>query len=282
MSNIKIIPDTNVILAASIGENTLEFEELIGFNFLTELRKTTGQHEFYEECIQLFDLFHPSKCADGYLIPTVRLECFKVLCKAVHNVFYSSDKSYGERRGKNLKDENTLEDQRILDEVTLITDYFYEYKMKELFKKLNRFDQNYLERKENLDDVKIMSQNLCRCYVQWGKKQKDEIVRTNGKQIIQNVEQLREFVRIYASDDTGPNMTFNRSTTRDEKILAEVITLKKKLKDPDSRFFIASKDTRFFSPYHLDNTVTEEIRIQFGIICDEPGIISKRIKQSSL
>ena len=74
MSDVKVIPDTNVLVAASIMENMDELGVVV-------------KHQFYDQSVQLFSLFHPPQSVEGYAMPQVKTECFRVLSRAVRDVF---------------------------------------------------------------------------------------------------------------------------------------------------------------------------------------------------
>ena len=54
----------------------------------------------------------------------------------------------------------------------------------------------------------------------------------------------------------------------DKLILAQTIYIT--LVYSESKIYIASNDTGFFSPYKGDSTITNAIYIEFGIICANP------------
>ncbi|MCY4490877.1 MAG: hypothetical protein OXC46_05355 [Thaumarchaeota archaeon] len=71
----------------------------------------------------------------------------------------------------------------------------------------------------------------------------------------------------------------------DKLILAQGVTCKKLVDDPESKdyipnckIYIASNDKKFFSSYNEDGTITNVIRVMFKIICDSPEKIVDRVK----
>lgn len=111
MSDVKIIPDTNVIVAASIIKNMGELGII--------------KHDFYDQSIQLFSLFSYPKCADGYAMPQIKAECFGVLSRAVKDVYVP----------KRLSD-NVAKEKFYDDAVGIISSS--EHKMRELLSRLKK------------------------------------------------------------------------------------------------------------------------------------------------
>lgn len=258
MSSIKVIPDTNVVVAASIMENIDEIGII--------------KHHFYDQSIQLFSLFKSPNGIEGFAIPKVKAECFGVLSRAVKEVFVpkqSMDLSLKEKFYNNA--------------VGIISSS--EHKMRSLLSRLRKVKIDQKNVQNNLRDVEDMSRELQKLYHQtyqrynrrrkeskerskpilsepkWQKEQKMEVVNTHGEQVTREAKQLERFMRKY------PN-------TPDQKILAEVITFKQSLVDSDHYVLVASSDTGFFSPYHYyggkSDTVTEAIYNRFKIRCDHP------------
>jgi len=263
MSDVKIIPDTNVIVAASIIENIYELEIVV-------------KHHFYDQSIQLFSLFRPPQSVDGYLIPQVKSECFGVLSRAVKDVFVP----------RRIFD-SSVKEKFYNDAVGIISSS--EHKMRHLLSRLKRAKLDYGQIQKNLRDVEEMSNDLRQLYKRkymkkqwrrnesrtrskpilsepkWKKEQKDEVVYTFGGQVMREAKQLERFMR--------------KSNKPDERVLAQVITFKKSLSESEPHVLIASSDTGFFSPYYYyggkSDTVTEEIFNRFGIRCDHPRDIFK-------
>ena len=263
MSDVKIIPDTNIIVAASIMENIHELDIVV-------------KHPFYDQSIQLFSLFYPPKLIDGYALPQVKAECYGVLSRAVKGVYVPK------------KFTNSVVKERFYnDAVGIISSS--EHKMRRLLSKLKRVRLDNSQVQKNLRDVEDMSHGLRQLYNQkykkkyerkkeskirakpilnepkWNKEQKDEVVQTHGGQIVREAKQLERFMR--------------KTNEPDERVLAQAITFKNSLGESDSPILLASSDTSFFSPYHYyggkSDTVTEEIYKRFGIICDHPRDIFK-------
>ena len=79
MATVKIIPDTNVIVAASISESFPEIPEGI-------------RHQFYDESAQLFSLFKKtSNKKMGIALPWVEKESSRVLKHAIIDVFHKHE-----------------------------------------------------------------------------------------------------------------------------------------------------------------------------------------------
>ena len=66
----------------------------------------------------------------------------------------------------------------------------------------------------------------------------------------------------------------------DKLILAQAATYKKSV-NSKYKIYIASNDTRFFSPYKGDSTITDAIRDKFGIICGNPKEICDAVFPNS-
>lgn len=264
MQFVKIIPDTNVIVSASIMENLEE----IGI----------VKHEFYDTSIQLFSLFKKqTPDVEGIAIPKVKSECFGVLSRAVKDTFVP-----------NRKLDPVLKEKFYDNAVSIVSSS--EHKMRNLLARLRKIQLDPVQIAKNLQDVQNMSKDLKRDYdnkykrkdwrrkeskkrakpvtsePKWQQEQKDEAVLAHGVQVTRESKQLERFVRKY------PNAS-------DQEILAQAITFKILLNDPDSRILLASSDTGFFSPYYYyggkSDTVTERIFVKFGIRCDHPRQIFK-------
>lgn len=260
----KIIPDTNVIVSASILENLKD----IGI----------VKHTFYDESIQLFSLFKKqTPHVEGIAIPKVKSECFRVLSQAVKDTFVP----------KNMLD--LIMKEKFYDNAVSIISSS-EHKMRGLLSKLRKTQLDQEQIAKNLHNVNHMSKNLKQSYdkkykrkdwrrkeikkrakpitsePKWQEEQKKEVIDAHGEQVGRESKQLERFVKKY------PN-------TSDQEILAQVITFKISLNDPNSNILIASSDTGFFSPYHYSggtsDTVTMRIWSEFGIICDHPRQIFK-------
>ena len=254
--DVRVAPDTNVVVAASIMENAGELGVI--------------KHHFYDQSIQLFSLFRDSDT--GFAMPKVRSECFAVLSKAVKSTYIPKD---------NL---DVALKERFYDESVAIISSS-EYKMRELLSRLTAVELDSGGVSENLDDVIRMSKDLRDLYratygssawrtqetrerskpvmtePAWSKDQKREAVHTHSGQVTREAKQLERFMKGY------PNKP-------DQMILAEVITFKKSLAGDNPYVLIASSDSGFFSPYYYyggkSDIVTEEIYNRFGIRCDHP------------
>lgn len=254
--DVKVAPDTNVVVASSIIENAGELGVV--------------KHPFYDQSIQLFSLFRELDI--GFAMPKVRSECFGVLSKAVKSVYVPKRKL-----------DMALKEKFYDESVAIISSS--EYKLRELLSRLTVVELDSGEVSENLDDVIQMSKDLKDLYNStyrssawrkqetrerskpvltepaWREDQKKEVVHIHSGQVVREARQLERFMRKY------PNKP-------DQMILAEVITFKKSLAGGNPRVLIASLDSGFFSPYYYrdgkSDTVTKEIHNRFGIWCDRP------------
>ena len=254
--DVKVVPDTNVVVASSIMENAGELGII--------------KHHFYDQSIQLFSLFRNSD--KGVAVPKVRSECFAVLSKAVKSAYIPNGKM------------NVAQKEKFYDESVAIISSS-EYKMRELLSRLTAVELDSGEVTKNLKDVRQMSEDLKDLYgttysssarrkqeirersdpvltePAWQKDQKKEVVSAYSDQVTREAKQLERFMKKY------PNKP-------DQMILAEVITFKKSLAKDNSCVFIASSDSGFFSPYYYyggkSDIVTEKIYNIFGITCDHP------------
>ena len=254
--DVKVVPDTNVVVAASIMENAGELGII--------------KHHFYDQSIQLFSLFKDNDI--GVAMPKVRSECFMVLSKAVKAVFVPNNKL-----------DMTLKEKFYDESVAIISSS--EYKMRVLLSRLTAADLDKGKILDNLKGVIQMSRDLKDMYhtkyrstdwrkqetknrsktvltePAWKQEQKKEVVHAHRSQVTREAKQLERFMKKY------PNKP-------DQMILAEVITFKKSLAGKNPYLLIASSDSGFFSPYYYyggkSNIVTEEIYNRFGIRCDHP------------
>ncbi len=227
--DVKVVPDTNVVVASSIMENAGE----LGI-----------KHPFYEQSIQLFSLFKDSDI--GLTMPKVRSECFAVLSKAVKSVYIPENKL-----------DVALKEKFYNESVAIIS--ASEYKMRDLLSRLIAVKLNSREVSKNLKNVRQMSKDLMHRYIAtyssptrrkqeteerskpvltepaWEKDQKTEAVHTHRGQVTREAKQLERFMRTY------PNKS-------DQMILAEVITFKKSLAEDNPDVLIASSDSGFSPP----------------------------------
>ena len=263
--NPKIVIDTNVIVAASILENIQELNLQI-------------KHDFYDPSIQLFSIFKKRPREQiGISIPTVRSEAFLVLSKAVKNTMIPLGNI--DLRTKEILYNNA---------VALVNSC--EHKMRYLFSLLLEKNPHKNNNQKNFEKVKDMAMYLREEWKRkyrgklkreseiknrakpittepkWKSEQKAEVVDAYRSQIYIESKQLERFMNKY------PNLN-------DEWILAETLTIQEDYKNIDEyyQFYIASFDKGFFSPYIYQgvksDTVTNEIKERFKIICDIPNVI---------
>ena len=256
--DVVVVPDTNVVVAASIMENAKELGVI--------------KHVFYPDSIQLLSLFKKSKI--GFVMPKVRTECFAILSKAVKSTYTPK---------KNI--DVTLK-MEIYDELVAIV-LSSEYKMREILSrlntvKLNSKNVNQIQKchqcpyTQNLYNNQYRSSKLRKKTIDkygksakgtWRSGLKNAIHYARRTQIVREGKQLERFMKKY------PN-------SADELILAEVITFKESIHANNLDIFIASSDVGFFVPLYIcggkSDMVTNEIYQRFGIICDHPKEIFRK------
>ncbi len=266
MSSVKVIPDTNVIIAASIIENISEINDDI-------------KHQFYEESIQLFSLFkHPEVCK-GIALPKVKRESFGVLARAVKDVFipktnvdwhtkilfYNSASSIifsSDHKRQALLARLINVRVRENDVITCLQG------VTEMTKGLRTlYLDKYKNKRGRIKESQERSKNI-KSEPKWKSDQKDEVFYAQNSQVAREAKQLERFMRKY------PNMP-------DQRVLAEAIAVKNHLNSngEDVIILLASRDTGFFSPYYYSggksDIVTQKIFSQFQIRCDYPREIFK-------
>ena len=257
MQHAVIIPDTNVIVSASIMQHLDDIGSI--------------KHMFYDESIQMFSLFVTRSDIRGVLVPTVARECFKVLMKSVRGTLVSR-KWHGIPATKMYK-------------ITIEIVTSSEIKMSKLMSRLNSVDIDDADLSNNLQRVCNMSKVLKNIYEttyakhtwrdreatnrtkligsepKWLKAQKREVFNAHRTQIITEARQLKRFVAGY------PHKS-------DQEILAQAATYKDSLPSNKAWILIASLDTGFFSPHRRRGTtsdiVTKRIFLEFKIKCDLP------------
>ena len=129
--DVKVVPDTNVVVAASIMEDAGELGII--------------KHLFYDQSIQLFSLFKNANI--GFAMPKVRAECFAVLSKAVRSTYTSKS---------NL--DVTMKEKFYDKSVAIIS--ASEHKMHDLLSRLTVVDLDSGDVSKNLNDVIQMSKDL--------------------------------------------------------------------------------------------------------------------------
>lgn len=269
MTRNKVFIDSNVVVAASIRANV----KSIGI---------TVQHQFYDQSIHLFGVFRKNASKQiGITTKTVRGESFNILSKAVNGIIFDNHPdSFSKRR-------------QLLNSATAIVNLCYS-KMQGLFSTVIMESPDDHEVQTCMQDVNNMSDHVKLRYntrystsVQktieakrrtekimgsaWKFGLKKEVYRAHRLQVERESVQPERFMRKYP----------NRG---DSRILAEAIVIKRGYEsDGDMvNFYIASCDVGFFSPLRLkgnavSDLVTAEIHNRFGIICDFPKEIIKKL-----
>ena len=262
MSDIKIILDTNVIVAASIIKNIPELNTQI-------------KHEFYDQSIQLFSMLKKNKNM-GLVTPTVKDEVFHVLNKAVRSTFVPRNLKNPQRR-KIFYDDATAIISAADQKRRILMTYLTAEKLdKKSVKKhlqdvknmskyiINEWNTKYGDYAWKNNELIIRSKPIL-SEEHWRNEQKQEVVNAHKRQINKEAIQLYRFQR--------------KSNWQDEQILAESIAIKIKYEKSGLKyiFMIASCDSGFFSPYvkngEMSNLVTREIFKRFEILCDYPRAV---------
>lgn len=259
MHSVAIAPDANGVAAAGI------IDSAGGTNAV--------KHVFYDESIQMFSLFE--KSAHGYAVPRVRLECHSILLRAVKDACV---RSLGAGRTK---------DKAFYRDVFRIAN-LSDVRMRKLIARLETPSLDSGKVMLRLAEVRQMSRDLRGRYTReysnrewrereakaragsvmtdpdWRSGHKREAYRMYMEQIVCESRQLARFVGGY------PNSS-------DQRILAEVAVLRDMLAADGTPVMIASLDMGFFSPHYSrgcrSDTVTEEIRRRFGIVCARPRAV---------
>ncbi len=267
MSSVKVIPDTNVIIAASIIQNISEINEEI-------------KHKFYDESIQLFSLFKHSNERKGIALPKVKKESFGVLARAVKDVFIAK-KNIVDIHTKTLFYNNASsiifssdhKRQALLARLANIKIKEEDVRqclqdVIEMTKELRAlYYDKYKNKKGRIKESQIRSKNI-KTEPKWRPEQKDEVFYTQSGQVARESKQLEKFMKKY------PNAP-------DQRVLSEAIAVKNHLisNGEDIIILIASRDTGFFSPYYYyggkSDVVTQKIHEKFQIRCDYPRDIFK-------
>lgn len=261
---MKILVDTNVIVAASINENVTE----IGIPV---------KHQFYDQSSYLFGIFR-RRLGDriGIVTATIESESFYTLAGAVNAAIHVIGGDPTQKRKlfdqataiMNLCEDKMRKNTNILlrepvSETDVVNNLQLVDKMSEELKRLweQKYGSKYAKEKESWERAKPILN------APWKGMDKQEIIRMYREQIEGEAKQLSRFM------DKYPNLP-------DSKILAEAISILQhyeKGKEPIT-FLIASCDTGFFSPLRmkggfLSNIVTTEIKNRFKITCDFPDKI---------
>ena len=263
MQRTVIIPDTNVIVSASIMQNLQDSGSI--------------KHVFYDQAIQMFSLFVTRADVKGVAVPAVTNECFKVVIKAVKSTLVASKKRHRSRAANMYKMTSGIVASS-------------EIKMRGLLSRLDDACMDDAALSNNRQRVRRMSEELKHTYENtyakyawreveakertksissepaWLEEQKKEVFKAHRAQIITEARQLKRFVAKY------PNKA-------DQEILAQAVTYKDCLPSKP-RIWIASLDTGFFSPHRHRGTtdkVTKRILQEFKIKCDLPSRVFEMV-----
>lgn len=266
---LKVLVDTNVIVAASINENVKELNLDV-------------KHRFYDQSNNLFGIFRKRLSERiGIVTASIETESSYTLATALNSTL-------------NEHVVDTKAKRKLFDQTVAIKN-LCEDKMKKLIAVLLREPVSETDLMKNLPDVDHMCVDLKRAWEQkyatpqlrekeswerakpmlnapkWKGIDKQEIVSIQREQVERETKQLSRFMSKY------PNLP-------DCKILAEAISIAQYYQKVmgNGRFYIASCDMGFFSPHRVQygvpsDIVTSEIKNRFNIICDFPDKILPKI-----
>ena len=265
MTTKKIFLDTNVIVAASIQAKS------------EELGKTIAHTHFRESSNLLSALRQYSSNKIGVTSKTVEGEAYRVIIKAIKSEF-DKHVNYQNHNAEPLFDEFA----RICNICLNRTRQLFSFLVIEILDKS--------EVKKNLEKVNDMVTYVYTLNARYGtiehrrilaKRKKDASTKFSWTAALHREVYMmfrdqveREYVQIRKFMEKEPNGNNN-----DKQILAEAITVKSGLGN-EMQFYIASHDTKFFSPLRLkggskSELITIEINNRFGITCDTPLEIIK-------
>lgn len=266
----KVIVDTNVLVSASI-------------QFSVKESKMEVKHRFYDQSWQLFELFRNNLAKRiGIITRTVEVESFGVLLKALGDIIKEEIADINERR-------------KIFETLRTIAD-LCENKMRRLVGYL--FTEQVEEKEVNeklhfIKDMCLVISQLQKRYhdpdsreieawklhtrvpnpTNWPKHLRKEVLDIYKEKVVVEKIQLDRFGK-------GPG-------EMDMRILAESAYLCEYYKsnfEDGVRVYLASCDTKFFSPYRKENIesriVTDEIQQRFNVICDWPYQIAKEVRNN--
>lgn len=263
MASVKVIPDTNVIIAASIFENISEICEEF-------------KHKFYDESIQLFSLFKKNpQDKIGIALPKVKRESYGVLARAVKEVFIPQN-TVVDIRTKTLFYNSAAsiifssDHKRQLLLARLHHIRLNEKEVVECLHKVirmskdlkNLYNKKYKHKQKIISEAQQRSKNI-KTEPRWKTDQKDEVFYAHGSQVRLESKQLERFMRKYPNEP-------------DQRVLAEALAVKNFLLSTgkDVSILLASRDMGFFAPYIYlggkSDLVTQEIYNRFQIRCDYP------------
>lgn len=265
----KTFLDTNVIVSARIQVNSKKFGAPI-------------THPFFQESMHLLAMLRKITPSPSITSKTVEGETYATLIKAVK---YEVDKH---TNGQNIPKAD------LFNEFSRISNICLNRARQQLsFITIESVDKS--EKKQNLGKIEDMVRALRAKYdgnyanpmnrdiaakrrrdttlkYQWKTEMRKEVYRMFREQVEREAIQICQFLA------NEPNNNIN-----DKQILAEAITIKNSLVD-NSQFYIVSNDKKFFAPIRLkggakSDLVTSEINNRFGIICDTPREIRKKIQE---
>ena len=264
MADPAVVVDTNIFMYAVVTV------PMPGSNY------TIKYDEFHYQSVRFLDLLAERHV--GYVTETVEEEIFYTVRKAVEDLY-----------ARYLKKADMPDSDYVEGIVVGLHEPLWKM-VKSLC--LVSLDKSLVD--ANLRRVEIMSKFLIQKYNDWelkhGRKFDEWELIYNGavvgagskgpqgviaesRKIVQEMSQLHTFQ--------------DRDNTKDEKILADTITLKIMRKKPGKPCdcMIASYDSGFFSPRRIhdvvSDTVTREIFKRFGILCNSPAEISPKLANNA-
>lgn len=266
----KIFLDTNVIIAASIQANSKEFGKPI-------------THIHFQESSHLLSILRKEVSKKiGITSKTVEGETYNKIIRAVKSEL-DKQLDYQKQNIASLFEEFSKISNICLNRTRQILSFIIIEnpdkseikknleKVDDMVSYLHRLSARYATSTNRMIQAKRRKETTSKSF--W----KAELHREVYKAFREEVE--RESIQILKFMEKEPNGNNN-----DKQILAEAVTIKNQL-DNTNQFYIASNDTKFFSPLRLkggrkSNLVTSEINNRFGITCDTPLEIRKIIQKS--
>lgn len=265
---IKVLIDTNVLVAASIQANISEIN-------------LTVKHPHYDESRKLFSVFQKNVAKQlGITTKTVRGESFKVITRAVNSII--NDKKINDPKVKQdsfkigSKIVNLCDKKMKLLLNSLVIEQANENEVKIKYQKVKemaeyiktQYEGKYINKMNRNIEAKRRTERISN--TKWNEALKEQVYWAHRKQVEQEKLQPKRFMSKYPNE-------------QDSRILSEAIAIKEKLEKQDVKinFYIASCDMGFFAPLRLrnggiSNMVTNEIRNRFNIVCDLPREIEKK------
>ena len=335
---IVIIPDTNVIVAASIK------------TYYEGIYKLNTQHKFHDESSQLFDIIKDEKYPNvkGILLEKVKTECLGALTNAVRDTCENAVVEYvvkqavrgiieklAENKKKNEKEIKVLKAvySEIPNTINWLRKELHDKKLMNLEKSVEDTWKNAM-RKVMYDECTIVpsSSKLNNLWweideetTKWKNDKLNELcddkaekIRTpcvnvmislfkvlmtpkpklDYNKVSSNLELVNEcFEELKQKNKNSKQVVAHVKSEKgghshdpDKRILAQAATYKRLVDDPESKeyipnceIYIASNDTKFFSPHRGDSTITDAITDaiydEFKITCNSPKEIVDIVKK---